>query len=379
MPTKKSTRKKITAAARSMAGKVVKAVKAAPGRINKAARKSLASAKTAVAKKMSRPAAKKPVAKLEFKNRKGSAPAPGAVFRAPAENPDAPKTSKGSRLSHARKMLAARARPATPEAGVLPVAKPAAAPRRGKLPEAYGTKQLFLVARDPRWLFAQWDFTGAEQHALNKLSADGHLTLHIFKDAPHGEMVAQAKIPAEARHWFVPVGHGETRYIAELGYTSKHGGWVSIATSKPVVTPPDTIAPDMAAMMATIPPDVPFQEVMQKFGALLAKNLPLIAAIERVRATGWDKMPEVTVSTAAQHWTPKQARELARIAGAQTIRNRIATELAALSSADILRLIPSAAALLETPPPAPPKMSPEALAAESAPTSPSAGWSGHLS
>ena len=343
MPTKKSTRKKITAAARSMAGKVVKAVKAAPGRINKAARKSLASAKTAVAKKMSRPAAKKPAPK-----------------KSPATAPKLKST-------------------------VRPVSKPAvapkpfiAAPRRGKLPESYGTKQLFLIARDPRWLFAQWDFTGAEQHALNKLSADGHLTLHIFKDAPHGEMVAQAKIPAEARHWFVPVGHGETRYIAELGYTSKHGGWVSIAISKPVVTPPDTIAPDMAMMMATIPPDVPFQEVMQKFGALLAKNLPLIAAIERVRATGWDKMPEVTVSTTAQHWTPKQARELARIAGAQSIRNRIATELAALSSADILRLIPSAAALPETPPPAPPKMSPEALAAESAPTSPSAGWSGHL-
>ena len=347
MPQKKSTRKKISAAARSMAGKVVnkvvKAVKAAPGRINKAARKSLASAKSAVAKKMSRPAAKKP---------------------APKKSPAAAPKLKST---------------------VRPVSKPAAAPkpfiaapRRGKLPEAYGTKQLFLIARDPRWLFAQWDFTGAEQHALNKLSADGHLALRIFKDEPQGRPVAQAKIPAEARHWFVPVGHGETRYVAELGYTSKHGGWVSVAISKPVVTPPDTIAPDMAAMMATIPPDVPFQEVMQKFGALLAKNLPLIAAIEQVRATGWDKLPEVAVSTTAQHWTPKQARELARIAGAQTIRNRIASELAALSSADILRQIPSAAALLETPPPAPPKTAPDALAAESAPTSPAAGWSGHL-
>lgn len=343
MTTKKTTRKKITTAARKVAGQVVKAVQTAPARIRKAAKKSLASAKTAVAKQMARPAAKK---------------SPGA-----ARAKTAPK-------------LKSTVIPASKPAGAPPPV--VAVPRRKKLPEAYGTKQLFLIARDPRWLFAQWDFTAAEQRALNQLSADGHLTLHIFKDSPAGEPVAQVKIQAEARHWFVPVGHGETRYVAELGYHRKHGGWVSVARSKPVVTPPDTIAPDMAVMMATIPPDVPFQEVMQKFGALLAKNLPLVAAIEKIRATGWDQFPEVAVFPAAQHWTPKQARELARIAGAQSIRNRIAGELAALSSADILREIPAAVALPK-PPPAPKRvLSPEALAAESAPTSPVGGWSGDL-
>ena len=267
----------------------------------------------------------------------------------------------------------------------IPVSKPAAAPkpvaaapRRKKLPEAYGTKQLFLIARDPRWLFAQWDFTTAEQRAHAKLAAGGHLTLRIFKDALAGAPVAQAKLPIEARHWFVPVGHGETCYVAELGYHRKQGGWESLATSKPAVTPPDTVAPDMAAMMATIPPDVPFQEVMQKFGALLAKNLPLIEAIEKVRATGWDKLPEVTAFPMAQRWTPKQTRELARLAGAQSIRNRIANELAALSSADILREKPAVVELPELPPAPQRVLSPEALAAESAPTSPRGGWSGDL-
>jgi hypothetical protein len=48
----------------------------------------------------------------EFRNRSGSAPAPGAGFRALAENPDAQKGFKRSGQRHAH--------PATPEAGVLP-------------------------------------------------------------------------------------------------------------------------------------------------------------------------------------------------------------------------------------------------------------------
>ena len=29
----------------------------------------------------------------------------------------------------------------------------------GELPESYGTRRLFLAARDPRWLYAYWDFS----------------------------------------------------------------------------------------------------------------------------------------------------------------------------------------------------------------------------
>ena len=49
----------------------------------------------------------------------GGAPAPGAVFRAPAENPGAPKRSEHSSHLHAHE-AGREARPATPGAGVLP-------------------------------------------------------------------------------------------------------------------------------------------------------------------------------------------------------------------------------------------------------------------
>ncbi len=50
----------------------------------------------------------------------------------------------------------------------------------GELPESYGTKKLFLTARDPHWLYANWDLTAEQQKELNAASTDGHLILRIF-------------------------------------------------------------------------------------------------------------------------------------------------------------------------------------------------------
>lgn len=50
----------------------------------------------------------------------------------------------------------------------------------GELPESYGTKKLFLTARDPHWLYAHWDLSNAQQKELNGESADGHLILRIY-------------------------------------------------------------------------------------------------------------------------------------------------------------------------------------------------------
>ena len=49
-----------------------------------------------------------------------------------------------------------------------------------ELPEAYGTRQLFLTARDPHWLYAHWDLTREQQARCNTRSADGHLVLRIY-------------------------------------------------------------------------------------------------------------------------------------------------------------------------------------------------------
>jgi hypothetical protein len=234
-----------------------------------------------------------------------------------------------------------------------PVRKPAA---------ARVTPKLSLVARDPRWLYAHWNFTREQQRRLDRLSAAGHLVLRVFQDAPGGRLVAQANLGPDSSHWFFPVGHAETRYVAELGYQPRRGQWVSVAVSNPVVTPPDTIAPPKPVTFATLPPDVPFPQMLEALGAAVAKDLPLVQAILQFRAAGRQELPQVSVVTGPKRWPRKQAHELAIIAGAQPIRRRMIRELASLTAAHIL--------------PETPILSAEHILPETPPASPGGGWSG---
>lgn len=214
----------------------------------------------------------------------------------------------------------------------------AKAPSRSasKLPEAYDTQRLLLIARDPRWLYAHWDFTRAQRQRFGKLSADGCLILRIHADAPDGLLVVEINLPDDAQHWFVPVGRGDSRFFAELGYRQKRGGWTSLARSNPVTTPSDTISPDTSLMFATIPPDVPFRKMFETLGAVLAGEATLIEAVQQLHAAGHGGLAELSVFPGEQRWSPERAQRITRIAGAQRIRRRIARELSSLAAANIL-------------------------------------------
>ncbi|NBR71795.1 MAG: DUF4912 domain-containing protein, partial [Proteobacteria bacterium] len=50
----------------------------------------------------------------------------------------------------------------------------------GDLPESYGTRRLFLTARDPHTLFAYWDFSRQQIQEAEKEASDGRVYLRIF-------------------------------------------------------------------------------------------------------------------------------------------------------------------------------------------------------
>src|SRR5277367_6500533 len=50
--------------------------------------------------------------------------------------------------------------------GPKPVTSPAVS-SGAELPESYGTRQLFLAARDPHWLYAHWDFSREQLKKYN--------------------------------------------------------------------------------------------------------------------------------------------------------------------------------------------------------------------
>jgi hypothetical protein len=136
--------------------------------------------------------------------------------------------------------------PAAPAAGAAPL-----------LPEAYGTAELFLAARDPHWLHVYWDLAGDEQRRCNALSAEGHPVLRIFRNSLSGQPVHELRLEPESRDWFVQVGRPGTRFIAELGYHGHEGTWVRLAVSQTSTTPSGIISEDATGHFATFPLDVP--------------------------------------------------------------------------------------------------------------------------
>ena len=184
----------------------------------------------------------------------------------------------------------------------------------GELPEAYGTQQLLLTARDPHWLYARWDMTREQQRKYNRLSADGHLVLQIFIDAVKGRPVDQVHVHPESTHWFVPVAVAGAKYFAVIGYYKADGKWTGISTSDATMTPPDTMSEDMSAQFATIPIEVPFAQLMELARSAVRENIPLVEILQQLRASGY----HLTDSPTGK-WTPEQERALAAIISTWTV------------------------------------------------------------
>jgi hypothetical protein len=198
---------------------------------------------------------------------------------------------------------------------VPPVSRSARAENIGELPEAYGTRQLLLTARDPHWLYARWDLTREQQKKYNTLSADRHLVLRIFENEAKGAPLAEIHVHPESNHWFAHVAKAGTKYIAELGYHTAGGKWTSISTSGATLTPPDAMSEDHSAQFATIPIEVPFAKLIELARVAVKESVPLVEVLQQLRLAGY-KITETHLA----RWTPEQELALASIISMDRVR-----------------------------------------------------------
>ena len=192
-----------------------------------------------------------------------------------------------------------------------------------ELPEAYGTKKLFLTARDPHWLYAHWDLSREQQLELNAKSSDGHLVVRIYAHKIEGHPLYEIHVHPESRHWFTHVERAGNSYVAELGYYSALGKWTRISTSSGTMTPPDAVSSETDADFATIPFEFPFAKLLELIKAAVYENLPLAQALEELRRAGYPDLPRITALTAAPlpaKWTPQQEQALAKIINIDEVR-----------------------------------------------------------
>ncbi len=212
-----------------------------------------------------------------------------------------------------------------------------------ELPEAYGTRRLFLTARDPHWLYAYWDLTREQQTKLNAKSSDGHLILRIYTGKLEGHPACEIHVHPESRHWFAHVERSGDSYSAELGYYSPLGRWTRIAISSATVTPPDAAAVEGDVEFATIPFEFPFAKLIEIIKSAVRENVPLAQAVEELRRHGHPELPRAN-GTPVSTWTAQQEQALARIVNidegrrvwmgsleiTELIRRRLAHEISSL-------------------------------------------------
>ena len=154
----------------------------------------------------------------------------------------------------------------------------------GALPTSYHEDTLFLVARDPRWLFSYWDFDWSQYPA--PLHRHGAATFFLKIIDADGAEETVVEINPEARNWYVPVRHPDTTYVAQLGYLDGNGTWQEIASSAPATTPPDALGNEADALFATIPQHLAFERLLNLVAEYMRDGETLVQAVARIAGEG---------------------------------------------------------------------------------------------
>jgi len=196
----------------------------------------------------------------------------------------------------------------------------------GELPQSYGDDTLFLIARDPHWLFAYWD---VDWLAWKPKAAHGAFFLKVFVSGePAAELTTE--IHPEARNWYLPVKQAGAAYHAELGCFGADGEWTSIARSEVASTPHDKFSESAEADFATVPIHLTFQYLVEMVRGHMREGESLITALARLQGEGRRLLFQPGRAPA---WSEEQRQVLAALFG-QEIMDRIS-----MGSAEIDQLL----------------------------------------
>jgi hypothetical protein len=222
-----------------------------------------------------------------------SDPVPAAPLPAAAILPEAVRFDLGT------------AAPETPQASAAP----------WELPESYDTRRLVLVAADPFWLYAHWDFNEATLHTARAAAADGALHLRVFRECA-AEPVADVALQSGTREWFVNVPLADATYTAALGYFS-HGNWHTLAQSQPVRTPAAAISRDTTVAFNTVPIEAVVDQVINAVAPTATEASPRGFPEPHFQASSNEPRSHVVAQQSASNpliaWTPAQEQAFAEV------------------------------------------------------------------
>lgn len=180
----------------------------------------------------------------------------------------------------------------------------------GQLPKSYGVDTLFLVARDPHWLFCYWDVDWSRYPAA--MMREGVCKFFIKLTSP-GLAERFLEISPDAPNWYIPVERASADYVAEIGFFDTRGDWKKIVTSAEARTPSDALSEEETAAFATLPLHLTFQTLLDQIQASMLEGENLTEALSRIQGEG----RKIILSQGS--WTEEQRRILAAIFGSELL------------------------------------------------------------
>lgn len=114
-----------------------------------------------------------------------------------------------------------------------------------ELPWTYNDNCLVLLARDPYWLYAYWDFNVEQISAAHARVGmkDAQLILRLFDmtamhcDGTNAGSRVDVELPPFTTNWYVSVPWPDTVYCVEVGYRAVSGQFAALGRSNTVTTP----------------------------------------------------------------------------------------------------------------------------------------------
>src|SRR5271166_2641890 len=187
----------------------------------------------------------------------------------------------------------------------------------GALPTGYG--EMFLIARDPHWLFTYWDFDYA------KFPTPRKLFLEVYRNE---ELESTIEINEVARNWYIPVQSAATAYTVVFGYRDATDAWTRLGKSGPTRTPSESVSSNWDTQFATVPFHLSFNFLLDVISVARAHGQPLTEALARLQQEA------SSGPGAASSWGTEQVKLLETLLGKNFL-----DRLFSMSSEEVLEFL----------------------------------------
>jgi hypothetical protein len=189
----------------------------------------------------------------------------------------------------------------------------------GSLPTGYG--EMFLIARDPHWLFTYWDFD------YSKFPTPRKLFIQVYRN---NELESTVEINDIARNWYIPVQSAGSRYNVVFGYRDEKDAWTSVSKAGPTQTPPESISPNWDTQFATVPFHLSFNFLLDVVSAARSEGQPLTETLARLQQAA------IGGEGGSSSWGGEQIKVLETLLGKQFL-----DRLFSMSSQEVLQFLHS--------------------------------------